>query len=133
MAFATPSRVRNSTCKWSTSSSKPSRGFQAPRLSRISTVGAPPVPSDDVIAASSSQSWIEGVANAVPQHDEGQDRRRQEDAGKEQQVRRSADQPDGRGLRDLDPPRDGGRLQTDTQEGEGGLDRDIGAKIDGGH
>src|SRR5829696_2735855 len=133
MASATPSRVRNSTCNWSTSSSKPSRGFQAPRLSRISTVCAPPAPSDDVIAASSSQSRIEGVAHHVSQHDEGQHCRRQEDARKEQQVRRSTDQPDGRGLRDLDPPRDGGRLQADAQEGQGGLDRDVGAEIDGGH
>ncbi len=42
IAFATPSRVRNSTCNWSTSSSRPSTGFQVPRLSRSSTLGAPP-------------------------------------------------------------------------------------------
>src|SRR5215217_2699921 len=102
MAFETPSRVRNSTCNWSTSSSRPSTGIQAPRVSRTSTSTVPPVPT--VIAASSAQSRIEGVANDIAQHDEGQHRQRQEEAGEQQHVRRDSDQTDTGGLRDLGAP-----------------------------
>src|SRR5687768_6216064 len=131
MALATPPRVRNSTCKWSTSSSRPSTGSQTPRLSRSSTLDAPPVLSDDVIPTSSAQSRIEGVAHHVAQHDECEDREGQEDAWEQQHVRGGSDKADTRGLGDLDAPGDGGRLQSDAQEGQCGLDRDVDAEVDG--
>src|SRR6187431_2447903 len=92
MALATPSRVRNSTCSWSTSSSRPSTGIQTPWVSRISTSALLLAPTDTVMSASSAKSRIEGVADDIAQHDEGEHRQRQEEARKQQHVRGYPDQ-----------------------------------------
>src|SRR5215204_7587538 len=130
IALATPSRVRNSTCNSSTSSKRPPTGSHRPCVSRISTSAFPPVPIDVDIPASLTQSGIESVADDVAQHDEGEHGEGQEHAGEQQHVRRGSDQADARGLRDLDAPGDGRRLQSDPKEGQRRLDGDVGAEVD---
>src|SRR5215217_340910 len=127
MAFATPSRVRNSTCNCSTSSTRPSTGIQAPLVSRTSTSAVLPVPT--VIATSSAQSRIEGIAHDIAQHDEGQDRQGQEQAGEQQYVWRDSDQSDTGSLRNLSAPRDHRRHQANTEEGQRRLDSDEHAEV----
>src|ERR671913_1215000 len=126
IAFATASRVRNSTRSSSTSSSSPSCGCQLPVVLSVSTAWVVVTISGPL----SAQLGVESVAYAVAQHDERQHGQRQEDAREEQHMRRGADQPDTRGFGNLNAPGDGGRLQPDTEEGQCRLDRDVRAKVD---
>ena len=79
----------------------------------------------------SAQLRVEGVADGVAEHDEGQHGERQEEAREEQHVRRGPDQPDAGGVGDRDAPGDGRRLQPDAEERQRRLGRDEDAEVDG--
>src|SRR3954447_12546093 len=97
IAFATPPRVRNATCRSSTSSSRPSCGCQrgCPAGSRRSAVVA-----EGTGTRFSAELGVEGVPDRVAQHDEGEHGQGQEDAGEQQHVRGDPDQADRRGVGD---------------------------------
>src|SRR5687768_9907470 len=100
IARATPSRVRNSTWRSSTSKSNPSTGCQPLRPPRVSAFRSTVPDVIDTIDPFSAHLRIEGVPDRITEHDEGQHGEHQEQRWEQQHMRRLPDQPDSGRLGD---------------------------------
>src|SRR5699024_10365647 len=116
-ALAMPSRVRNSTCRSSTSSS----GAGSP--ASCAGPGEGGVVAIVILSsASSALLWVEGVAQCVTHHDEREHGQPDEDRGEQYEVGVGEDAT--LCLGELQAPGDRGQLHTDAEEGQGGLGGD---------
>src|SRR5690625_4761589 len=111
-ARATPSRGRNSTCRFSASSSG----------AEVSADGAGFGSVMVTSSSASAQLGVEGVAQRVTHHDEGEYGQPHEDRREEHQVGVGEDA--GLGRRELQAPGDRGQLDAHPEEGQGGLGGD---------